>query len=47
MTCTAPDDISADTRTMLDIKSGDFLEKRPFTTEDAIIKKDAAVVYMH
>ena len=30
-TCTAPDDILTDTRAMLDIKSGDFLEKRPFT----------------
>ena len=47
MTCTAPDDISTDTRPMLDIKSGDFLENWPFTTEDAIIKRDAAVVYMH
>ena len=27
-----PDDISTDIRAMLDIKSGDFLEKRPFTT---------------
>ena len=31
-TCTAPDDISTDTRAMLYIKSGDFLENRPFTT---------------
>ena len=31
-TCTAPDDIWTDTRAMLDIKSDDFLEKRPFTT---------------
>ena len=37
-TCMALDDISTDKRGMLDIKSGDFLEKRPFTTEDAIIK---------
>ena len=46
-TCTAPGDISTDTRVMLDIKSGDFLEKQPFTTEDAIIKKDATLVYLH
>ena len=31
-TCTAPDDIWTDTRAMLDMKSDDFLEKRPFTT---------------
>ena len=29
---TAPDDIWTDKRAMLDIKSGDFLEKRPITT---------------
>ena len=44
---TAPDDIWTDTRAMLDNKSGDFLEKRPFTTEDAIIKKDVTLVYLH
>ena len=46
----AADDISTDTRAMLDIKLGDFLEKRPlhnFTMEDAIIKKDASLVYLH
>ena len=31
-TCTAPDDISTDTRAMLDINSDDFLEKQPFIT---------------
>ena len=31
-TCTAPDDIWTDTRAMLDMKSDDFLEKRPFIT---------------
>ena len=31
-TCTAPDDICTDTRAMLDMKSDDFLEKRPFRT---------------
>ena len=31
-TCTAPDDILTGTRAMLDMKSDDFLEKRPFTT---------------
>ena len=68
---TAPDDIWTDTRAMLDIKSGYFLEKRPFmmedalscagailkniwkmlpgldNAEDAIIKKDVTLVYLH
>ena len=40
-TCTAPDDIWNDTRAMLDMKSDNF------TMEDAIIKKDATLVYLH
>ena len=33
-TCTAPDDIWTDTRAMLDMKSDDFLEKRPCGLHD-------------
>ena len=33
-TCTAPDDILTDTRAMLDIKSGDFLENGPSQLHD-------------
>ena len=49
-TCTAPDDIWTDTRAMLDMNSDDFLEKKALHNimmEDAIIKKDATLVYLH
>ena len=41
-------DIWTDTSAMLDIKSGNFLEKKwPFTTEDTFIKKYVTLVNLH